>query len=105
MAINLSATEVLDLFYDDVFDCEHEKEGAQELYSYHRGTTVEDRELDLPTKAVISLPVEETTSFQLESYYSTVGSEHTSSYVEEDMELDIPGKKKQLFTQYIREKK
>ncbi len=30
---------------------------------------------------------------QLESYWSTVGSEHTSNYVEEDMELDIPGKK------------
>ncbi len=31
-------------------------------------TTVEDRELDLLAKAVISLPVDETTSFQLESY-------------------------------------
>ncbi len=62
MAINLSATETVDLVCDDVFDCELEREGAQELYSYRRGTTVEDRELDLLAKAVISLPV---TSFQL----------------------------------------
>ncbi len=68
MAINLSATEAVDLVCDDVFDSERESEGAQKLYSYHRGISVEDRELDLPAKAVISLPVEETTSFQLESY-------------------------------------
>ncbi len=68
MAINLSATEAVDLVCDDVFDCEREREGVQELYSYRRGTTVENRALDLPAKAVISLPVEETTSFQLESY-------------------------------------
>ncbi len=68
MAINLSATEAVDLVCDDVFDCEHEREGVQELYSYLRGTTVENRELDLLARAVISLPVEETTSFQLESY-------------------------------------
>ncbi len=42
MAINLSATEVVDLVCHDVFDCKHEREGAQELYSYCRGTTVED---------------------------------------------------------------
>ncbi len=68
MAINLSATEAVDLVCDDVFDCERERKGVQELYSYCRGTTVQDRELDLLAKAVISLPVEETTSFQLESY-------------------------------------
>ncbi len=68
MAINLSATEAVDLVWDDVLDCEREREGVQELYSYRRGTTVENRELDLLAKAVISLPVEETTSFQLESY-------------------------------------
>ncbi len=68
MATNMSATEAVDLVCDDVFGCEREREGAQELYSYRRGTTVEDRELDLLAKAVISLPVEETTSFQLESY-------------------------------------
>ncbi len=44
MAINLSATEAVDLVCDDVFDCEHEREGVKELYSYRRGTTVEDRE-------------------------------------------------------------
>ncbi len=65
MAINLSATEAVDLVCDDVFDCEREREGVQELYSYRRDTT---RELDLLAKAAISLPVEETTSFQLESY-------------------------------------
>ncbi len=68
MAINLSATEAVNLVCDDVFDCERKREGVQELYSYRRGTTVEDRELHLLAKAVISLPVEETTSFQLESY-------------------------------------
>ncbi len=68
MATNLSATEAVDLVCDDVFSCEREWEGAQELYSYRRSTTVEDRELDLLAKAVISLPVEETTSSQLESY-------------------------------------
>ncbi len=68
MVINLSATEVVDVVCDDIFNCELEREGAQELYSYHIGTTVKDRELDLPAKAVISLPVEETTSFQLETY-------------------------------------
>ncbi len=68
MAINLSATEAVDLVCDDVFDCEHDREGVQKLYSCRRGTTVENRELDLLAKAVISLPVEETTSFQLESY-------------------------------------
>ncbi len=67
MAINLSATEAVDLVCDDVFNCELVGEGAQELYSYRGGTTVEDRELDLLAKAVISLPVEETTSFQHES--------------------------------------
>ncbi len=66
--MNLSPTEAVDLVGDNVFDCESEREGAQELYSYCGGTTVEDRELDLLAKAVISLPVEETTSFQLESY-------------------------------------
>ncbi len=46
-----------------------EGRGTQELYSYHGGTTVKDRELKLLAKAVISLPVEETTtSFQFESY-------------------------------------
>ncbi len=68
MATNLSATEAVDLVCDDVFGCERERERAQELYSYRRGTTVEDRELDLLAKSVISLAVEETTSFQLESY-------------------------------------
>ncbi len=68
MAINLSATEAVDLVCDDVLDCEREGERVQELYSYRRGTAVENRELDLLAKAVISLPVEETTSFQLESY-------------------------------------
>ncbi len=68
MAINLSATEAVDLVCDDVFDSERESEGAQKLYSYRRGISVEDRELDFPAKAVILLPVEETTSFQLESY-------------------------------------
>ena len=68
MAINLSATETVDLVCDDVFYCEHERKGVQKVYSCHGGTTVEDRELDLLAKAVISLPVEETTSFQLESY-------------------------------------
>ncbi len=58
----------MDLVCDNVFNCEHEREGVQELYSYRRGTTVEDRELDLLAKAVISLPVEETTNFQLEGY-------------------------------------
>ncbi len=65
MATNLSATEAVDFVCDDVFDCEREREGVQELYSYRRDTT---RELDLLAKAAISLPVEETTSFQLESY-------------------------------------
>ncbi len=64
----MSATEAVYFVCDDVFNCEHEREGTQELYSYPRGTTVEDKELDLPAKSVISLPVEETTSFQLESY-------------------------------------
>ncbi len=68
MTINLSTTEAVDLVCNNVFDCEREREWAQELHSYCRGTTVEDRELDLLAKAVISLPVEETTSFQLESY-------------------------------------
>ncbi len=68
MAINLSATEAVDLVCDDVFDSEREREEAQKLYSYRRSAFVKNRELDLPTKAVISLPVEETTSFQLESY-------------------------------------
>ncbi len=59
MAINLSATEaVVDLICDDIFDSECEREEAHKLYSYRRGTSVEDRELDLPAKAVISLPVE-----------------------------------------------
>ncbi len=65
MAISLSATEVVDLVCNDVFDCEREREGVQELYSYLGGTTVKDRELNLLAKAVISLPAEETT---LESY-------------------------------------
>ncbi len=51
-----------------MFSTVNEREGVQELYSYRRGTTVEDRELDLLAKAVISLLVEETTSFQLEGY-------------------------------------
>ncbi len=68
MAINLYATEAVDLVCDDVFDCKREREGVQELYSYCGVITVEDRELDLLAKAVISLPVEETTSFQLKSY-------------------------------------
>ncbi len=38
------------------------------IYSYCGHTTVEDRELDLLVKAVISLLVEETSSIQLESY-------------------------------------
>ncbi len=42
--------------------------GYRKLYSYRGGTTVEDRELDLLAEAVIMLPVEETTSIQLESY-------------------------------------
>ena len=63
MAISLSATEVVDLVYDDVFDCKREREGVQELYSYLGGTTVKNRELNLPTKVVILLWVEETTSF------------------------------------------
>ncbi len=29
MAINLSATEAVDHVYDDVFDCQREREGAQ----------------------------------------------------------------------------
>ncbi len=68
MAINLSATEAVNLVCDEVFKCEREREGVQELYSYCEGTTVENRELNLLAKAVISLLVEETTSFQLESY-------------------------------------
>ncbi len=68
MVINLSTTEVMNLVCDDVLNCEREREGVQELYNYCKGTTVEDRELDLLAKAVISLPVEETTSFQLESF-------------------------------------
>ncbi len=68
MVINLSATEAVDLVCDDVLDCEREREGVEELYSYCRNTTVKYRELDLLAKAVISLPVEETTSFQIESY-------------------------------------
>ncbi len=67
MAINLSATEAVDLVCDDFFNDKSEREGVQEVYSYHGGTTVEDRELDLLAKAAISLPVEETTSFQHES--------------------------------------
>ncbi len=43
-AINLSATEVVDLVCDDIFDCECEREGVQELYSHRRGNTVDDRE-------------------------------------------------------------
>ncbi len=50
MAINLSATEAVDLVCDDVFDCEREREGVQELYSYRRGTTVENRELTCSLK-------------------------------------------------------
>ncbi len=53
MAINLSATETVDLVCDDVFYCEHERKGVQKVYSCHGGTTVEDRELDLLAKAVI----------------------------------------------------
>ncbi len=62
--------------------------------------------MKLLAKAVISLPVEETTtSFQFESYYSTVDSGHTSSNVKEEMELDIPGKKNSfLSNSFIREK-
>ncbi len=72
MAINLSATEAVDLVCNDVFDCECEREGVQELYSYHRGTTV--------------------------------GSEHTCSYVEDDMELEIPGKKNSYLRSIFEEK-
>ncbi len=61
MAISLSATEAVDLVCDDVFDCEREREGVQELYSYRGGTTVKDRELNLLAKAVISLPAAEIT--------------------------------------------
>ncbi len=68
MAINLYATEAVDLVCDDFFNCKPVKERVQELYSYRGSTTVEDRELDLLAKAVIFLPVEETTSFQLENY-------------------------------------
>ncbi len=32
MAINLSATEVVDLVCDDVFDCECEREGVHRSY-------------------------------------------------------------------------
>ncbi len=32
MAINLSATEAVDLVCDDVFDCEREREGAHRSY-------------------------------------------------------------------------
>ncbi len=92
MARNLSATETVDLVCDDFFDGESQREGVQAIYNYRGGTTVEARELDLLSKAVISLLVEETTSFQLKSYQSTVGSEDTSSYVKEEMEVDIPGK-------------
>ncbi len=34
MVINLSATEAVDLVCNDVLDCEREREGVQELYSY-----------------------------------------------------------------------
>ncbi len=67
MAINLSATEAVDLVCESVFNCECESKEIQELYSYHGGTTVEDKELDLLTVAVILFTVEETTGFQLES--------------------------------------
>ncbi len=65
MAINLSATEAVDLVCDDVFDCKREREGVQELYSYRRGTTVEDRELDLLAKAVISFRLRKLLVFNL----------------------------------------
>ncbi len=68
MVINLSATEAVDLVCNDVFGCKRKREGIQEMYSYRGVTTVKDKELDLLAKAVILLPVEETTSFQLESY-------------------------------------
>ncbi len=68
MARNLSATEEEDLVCDGVSGGESKREGVQEVYSYRGGTTVEARELDLLTKVVISLPVEEITSCQLESY-------------------------------------
>ncbi len=73
MARNLSATEAVDLVYNDFSDdfsnSESEREGVQEVYSYYGGTTVEARKLDLLAKAVVLLPVKETTSFQFEGYY------------------------------------
>ncbi len=65
MAINLSATEAVDLVCDNVFDCELEREGVQELYSYRRGSTAKDRELDLPAKAVISCQLKKLLVFNL----------------------------------------
>ncbi len=57
MAINLSATEAVDLVCDNVLNCKCESEGVQELYSYREGTTVEEKELDLLAEAVILFTV------------------------------------------------
>ncbi len=62
------------------------RERAEEIYSYCGGTIIEARKLDLLTKAASLLLLEETTSFH------TVCSKDTSIYVQENMEIDIPGK-------------
>ncbi len=66
MATNLSATEVVDFISDNFSNSKSDREGVQEIYIYRGGTTVDATELNSLTKAVILLPVEETTSFQLE---------------------------------------
>ena len=105
MAINVSATQAVDLVCDDFFNDKSEREGAQEVQQLPWRFYGEDRELDLLAKAVIPLPAEETTSFQLESYQRTVGSEDTSSYVKKEMEAGIPSKTNNCLHCIFRERK
>ncbi len=53
---------MVDFIYNDFSERESEREGVQEKYSYHGGTTTEAGELDLLAKAVASSLVEKTTS-------------------------------------------
>ncbi len=72
MAINLSATEAVDLVCN-VFDCKREREGIQELYSYRGGTTVEDRELDLLAKTCAMNIVQNYDNRRITSPYTHLG--------------------------------
>ncbi len=81
------------------FSTEREREGVQELYSYCRGTTVEDRELDFPAKLSFHCRLRKLLIFNLRAT-----RELTSSYVEEGMELDIPGKKNSYLRSILEKK-